>query len=62
MEFLSKRKQKKQVLLFRFRFLVRNESLLSLAIHAACAPLSLTTINTPEKPRPNYSFSLTESP
>lgn len=31
-----------------------------LAIHAAV--LCLTTINTPEKPRPNYSFSLTESP
>lgn len=45
-----------------FRLLVRYERVLSLAIHAAYAPLSLTTINTPEKLRPNYSFSPTESP
>lgn len=45
-----------------FRLLVRYERVLSLAIHGAYAPLSLTTINTPEKLRPNYSFSPTESP
>ena len=53
---------KKGALLSPFRFLVRYERVLSLAIHAACAPLSLTNINTPEEPCPNYSFSLTESP